>query len=91
MNEKTLTEMSDSEFDELLERFIERGEDKIAPATFLQTVSELEERPDSALSLTREEMRRRMAEAARIAAPWYLEDKELTIFTALDGDDILEY
>ncbi len=27
MNEKTLTEMSNSEFDDLLERFIKRGED----------------------------------------------------------------
>ena len=72
MNEKTLTEMSDSAFDGLLERFINRIE-------------------NNAPSLTREERRKQLAEAAQIAAPWYLEDKELTIFTALDGDDILEY
>jgi hypothetical protein len=42
----------------------------------------------SVQSLTREERRQRLAESAQIVVPWYLEDKELTIFTKLDGDDI---
>jgi hypothetical protein len=40
---------------------------------------------------TLEEKRGRLAEAARIALPYYLSDPELTIFTALDGEDFYEY
>ncbi len=42
-------------------------------------------------SLTREERRRRLAASAQIALPHYLADKELTAFTALDGEDFLDY
>lgn len=42
-------------------------------------------------SLTREERRRRLAESAQIAALHYASDKELTIFTDLNVEDILEY
>ena len=42
-------------------------------------------------SLTREERRRRLAESAQIAAPCYLEDKELTAFTDLNVEDIMDY
>lgn len=38
-----------------------------------------------------EEKRRRLAEAARAALPYYLSDPELTAFTALDGEDFYEY
>ena len=44
-----------------------------------------------AVAPTREERRRRLAESAQIAAPWYLEDKELTIFTDLNVEDIMDY
>ena len=41
MAKKTIASMSDREFDELLEQFIERGEDKITLPTFLQVMSEI--------------------------------------------------
>jgi hypothetical protein len=41
MAKKTIASMSDREFDELLEQFIERGEDKITLPTFLQVMSDI--------------------------------------------------
>ncbi len=38
-----------------------------------------------------EERCRQMAEAAQIALPHYQHDHELTIFTALDGEDFYDY
>lgn len=40
---------------------------------------------------TWEERCQQMAEAAKIALPYYQTDPELTIFTALDGEDFYDY
>lgn len=40
---KTITTMSDGEFDALVEQFIERGEDRMALPTFLQVMADLAE------------------------------------------------
>lgn len=42
-------------------------------------------------SPTREERRQRLLASAQIALPHYYSDKELTVFTALDGEDLLDY
>lgn len=39
MVDKTISSMNNDEFDALVEQFIERGEDKIAPQTFLQVMA----------------------------------------------------
>ena len=41
--------------------------------------------------MSEEELDRLLAEQAQAALPYYLTDKELTIFTALDGEDFYEY
>ncbi len=41
--------------------------------------------------LSREERKRQLAEQAKLALPYYQNDEELTIFTALDGEDVYDY
>lgn len=43
MDDKTIATMNDDEFDALVERFIERGEDQVTPQTFLQVMADVAE------------------------------------------------
>lgn len=43
------------------------------------------------LFLSEEEISQQLRKQAEEALPYYLNDKELTIFTALDGEDFYEY
>jgi hypothetical protein len=49
------------------------------------------ELPLASAKLTRAERRRRLADGARALLADYRTDKELTVFSALDGEDIYEY
>jgi hypothetical protein len=40
MDDKTIATMNDAEFDALVDRFIERGEDQMTPRTFRQVMAE---------------------------------------------------
>lgn len=44
MDDKTMATMNDAEFDALVNRFIERGEDQMTQQTFLQVVTDVAER-----------------------------------------------
>ncbi len=43
MADKTMANMSEEEFDALVEQFIERGEDKVTLPTFLQVMADIAE------------------------------------------------
>lgn len=43
MDDKTIATMNDDEFDALVGQFIERGEDQMAPQTFLQVMADVAE------------------------------------------------
>jgi Ca2+-binding EF-hand superfamily protein len=43
MAEKTIANMSDPKFDELVEHFIERGEDQVTLPTFLSVMADIAE------------------------------------------------
>jgi hypothetical protein len=43
MDDKTIATMNDAEFDALVEHFIERGEDRVTPRTFLQVMTDVAE------------------------------------------------
>ena len=43
MDDKTIATMNDAEFDALVEQFIERGEDRVTPQTFLQVMTHVAE------------------------------------------------
>jgi hypothetical protein len=43
MDDQTIATMNDAEFDELVEHFIERGEDRVASQTFLQVMTDVAE------------------------------------------------
>ena len=43
MDDKTIATMNDAEFDALVEHFIERGEDRVPPQTFLQVMMDVAE------------------------------------------------
>ncbi|MGH9839974.1 MAG: hypothetical protein ACREEM_14415 [Blastocatellia bacterium] len=43
MDDKTIATMNDAEFDALVEQFIERGEDRVTPQTFLQVMMDVAE------------------------------------------------
>jgi hypothetical protein len=53
MTDKTIANMSDEEFDALVEQFIERGEDKVTLPTFLQVMADIaEQRTQREVKLT---------------------------------------
>ncbi len=53
MADKTISNMSDEEFDALVEQFIERGEDKVTLPTFLQVMADVaEQRAQREVELT---------------------------------------
>lgn len=41
MNDKTIATMDETEFDALVEQFIERGADRVTPQTFLQVMTDV--------------------------------------------------
>ena len=41
MNDKTIATMDETEFDALVEQFIERGTDRVTPQTFLQVMTDV--------------------------------------------------
>jgi hypothetical protein len=43
MDDKTIATMNEAEFDELVEHFIERGQDRVTPQTFLQVMTDVAE------------------------------------------------
>jgi hypothetical protein len=43
MDDQTIATMNDAEFDALVDRFIERGEDQVTPQTFLQVLTDVAE------------------------------------------------
>ncbi len=43
MDNNTIATMNDAEFDTLVEQFIERGEDRVTPQTFLQVMTDVAE------------------------------------------------
>lgn len=43
MDDKTIATMNETEFDALVEQFIERGEDRVTPQTFLQVMTDVAE------------------------------------------------
>lgn len=43
MDDKTIATMNESEFDALVEQFIERGADQVTPPTFLQVMADIAE------------------------------------------------
>ena len=55
MNDKPLDELNEQEFDQLIEGFITRPDDPVAPTTFLSALSEfLQERTENVVELTAE-------------------------------------
>jgi hypothetical protein len=53
MADKTIANMSEDEFDALVEQFIERGEDKVTFPTFLQVMADIaEQRTQREVALT---------------------------------------
>ncbi len=43
MDDKTIATMNDAEFDALVGQFIERGEDRVTPQTFMQVMADVAE------------------------------------------------
>jgi hypothetical protein len=43
MDDETVATMNETEFDALVEQFIERGEDRVTPQTFLQVMADVAE------------------------------------------------